>query len=155
MKATGWLLPAMALLLGFVSGGWLAWTWRANAYGKALTKKVEAYSRDREQAAMAVISWQGEQQDARWATEDRLQASDETHYKELHDEQAKQVRLRGQLATADVRWSVLLNAAASGGSGGVSRPPAPAARFKERREPNLTQRLLNELSPSPETVTKD
>lgn len=33
--------------------------------------------------------------------------------------------------------------------------PAPAAWFMEEREPNLTQRLLNELSTSPETVTKD
>ncbi|ROQ83680.1 hypothetical protein EC837_0535 [Pseudomonas protegens] len=38
---------------------------------------------------------------------------------------------------------------------GCQRPPAPAAWFMEEREPNLTQRLLNELSPSPETVTKD
>jgi hypothetical protein len=33
--------------------------------------------------------------------------------------------------------------------------PAPAAWVMERREPNVTQRLLNELSPSLETVTKD
>ena len=38
---------------------------------------------------------------------------------------------------------------------GCQPPPAPAAWFMEAREPNLTQRLLNELSPSPETVTKD
>jgi len=34
-------------------------------------------------------------------------------------------------------------------------PPAPAVWFMEPREANLTQRMLNELSPSPETVTKD
>lgn len=33
--------------------------------------------------------------------------------------------------------------------------PKPAAWFMEERAPNLTQRMLNELSPSPETVTKD
>ncbi len=38
---------------------------------------------------------------------------------------------------------------------GCQPPPAPAAWFMERRKPNLPQRLLNELSPSPETVTKD
>ncbi|CAM3936462.1 Lipoprotein [Pseudomonas wadenswilerensis] len=38
---------------------------------------------------------------------------------------------------------------------GCQPPPAPAAWFMEPREANLTQRLLNELSPSPIPVTKD
>ncbi|MEY9335517.1 hypothetical protein ABH911_005828 [Pseudomonas protegens] len=38
---------------------------------------------------------------------------------------------------------------------GCQLPPAPAAWFMEQREPNLTQRLLHELSPLPERVTKD
>ncbi|WP_053152185.1 lysis system i-spanin subunit Rz [Pseudomonas protegens] len=123
MKGPGWLLPVLALVLGFALGGWLAWTWQANAYGKDLADQAEAYSTDREQAATAVINWQGAQQDARRALEDRLQANDETHYKELRDEQANQARLRDRLATADVRLSVLLHTAASGGGG---RLPATA-----------------------------
>ncbi|WP_409301871.1 lysis system i-spanin subunit Rz [Pseudomonas sp. KCJK8993] len=122
MRAPGWLLPA--LVLGLALGGWLAWSWQANAYGKALAEQAEAYSTDREQAATAVINWQETQQDARRALEDRLQTSDETHYKELRDEQAKQGRLRDRLATADLRLSALLNATASGGSCGL---PATAS----------------------------
>lgn len=38
---------------------------------------------------------------------------------------------------------------------GCRPPPKPAAWFMEPREPNLTRRLLDELSPSPETGTKD
>jgi len=34
-------------------------------------------------------------------------------------------------------------------------PPAPAAWFMESREANLTQRLLNELSPSPIPAIRD
>ena len=34
-------------------------------------------------------------------------------------------------------------------------PPAPAAWFMEPREPNLPQSMLNELSESPATATKD
>ena len=34
-------------------------------------------------------------------------------------------------------------------------PPAPAAWFMEPREPNLTERMLNELSESLATATKD
>ena len=34
-------------------------------------------------------------------------------------------------------------------------PPEPEAWFMEPREPNLTQRMLNELSASPTAATKD
>jgi hypothetical protein len=34
-------------------------------------------------------------------------------------------------------------------------PPAPSAWLMEPREPDLTQRMLNEFSPSSVTVTKD
>ena len=34
-------------------------------------------------------------------------------------------------------------------------PPAPAAWIMEPREPNLTERMLNELSESPATAIKD
>ncbi|MFP3535337.1 lysis system i-spanin subunit Rz [Pseudomonas sp. SIMBA_021] len=114
------MLPFLALVLGFTLGGWLAWTWQANAYGKDLADQAEAYSTDREQAATAVINWQETQQEARRALEDRLQANDETHYKELRNAQTNQARLRDRLATADLRLSVQLNTAASGGGGGLS-----------------------------------
>ncbi len=35
----------------------------------------------------------------------------------------------------------------------IHPPPAPSAWFMELREPNLTQRMRNELSPSPTTGT--
>lgn len=145
MKAPGWLLPALALVLGFALGGWLAWTWQANAYAKDLADLAEAYSRDREQAATAVINWQETQQDARRALEDRLQANDETHYKELRDAQTNQARLRDQLATADVRLSVLLNTA----SGGGGRVPATACTCgmvhggtRAELDPSAAQRIV-------------
>nr|BFD42495.1 hypothetical protein FFPRI1PSEUD_39940 [Pseudomonas sp. FFPRI_1] len=94
MKASLWLLPALALVLRIALGGWGAWTWQANTYSKALAEQAGAYSSDREQAATAVIGWQETQQDARRALEDRLQANDETHYKALRDAQSNQVRLR-------------------------------------------------------------
>ena len=34
-------------------------------------------------------------------------------------------------------------------------PPAPSAWFMQPVEPNLTQRMLNELSPSPTPATKE
>ncbi|WP_416757183.1 lysis system i-spanin subunit Rz [Pseudomonas sp. BNK-6] len=146
MKAPAWLLPVLALVLGFALGGWLAWTWQANAYGKDLADQAEAYSTDREQAATAVINWQETQQDARRALEDRLQANDETHYKELRDAQTKQARLRDRLATADLRLSVLLNTAASGGSGGVSATASTCGvvhgRARAELDPAAAQRIV-------------
>ena len=146
MKAPGWLLPTLALVLGLALGGWLAWMWQANAYGKDLADQADAYSRDREQAATAVISWQETQQNARRALEDRLQANDETHYKELRDAQTNQARLRDRLATADVRLSVLLNTAASGGGSGL---PAAAgscgwvhAEARAELDPAAAQRIV-------------
>lgn len=146
MKAPGWLLPVLALALGLALGGWLAWTWQANAYGKDLADQAEAYSKDREQAATAVIDWQADQQDARRALEDRLQANDETHYKELRDAQTNQARLRDRLATADLRLSVLLNATASGGSGGVSATAGTRGvvhgRARAELDPAAAQRIV-------------
>ncbi|WP_325985762.1 lysis system i-spanin subunit Rz [Pseudomonas protegens] len=146
MKAPGWLLPVLALVLGFALGGWLAWTWQANAYGKDLADQAEAYSRDREQAATAVINWQETQQDARRALEDRLQANDETHYKELRDAQTNQARLRDRLATADLRLSVLLNTAASGGGGGLPATPGACGLVhggaRAELDPEAAQRIV-------------
>ena len=147
MKAPGWLLPALSLVLGFALGGWLAWSWQATAYGKALAEQAEAYSTDREQAATAVINWQGEQQDARRALEDRLQADNETHYKVLRDAQSNQARLRDRLATADLRLSGLLNATASGGSCGL--PAAAGAggmdhgAARAELDPAAAQRIVS------------
>ena len=106
-----------ALVLGLALGAWAAWGWQANRYGQQLAVQAEAHRLDREQAAVAVIEWQDRQQVERRALEDRLQVNDETHYKELRDAQTYQARLRDQLATADVRLSVLLAVAPSGGGG--------------------------------------
>lgn len=38
---------------------------------------------------------------------------------------------------------------------GCEKPPAPEAWFMEPYAPNLTERMLNELSPSPMKVTED
>src|SRR5450830_512295 len=56
------------------------------------------------------VGLQRTEQDKRFALEQRLQHKDQTHHKELTDEQAKQTRLRYRLATADLRLSVVLAA---------------------------------------------
>ncbi|KJK05383.1 lysis system i-spanin subunit Rz [Pseudomonas tussilaginis] len=113
-------LAALALLLGLALGGRVAWQWQANSYGKVLSDQARDHKTEREAAATAVIDWKAKEQTQRRALEDRLQANDETHYKELLDAQQTQARLRDRLATADLRLSVLLTPDAQGGGGGLS-----------------------------------
>ncbi len=119
MNALSWSLPALALLLGLGLGGSAAWQWQANRYGAQLADQSSAYGRERESAALAVIDWQQAEQTRRQALETRLQASDETHQKEMSDARQTQARLRDWLATADLRLSVLVAEPAVGSSGGL------------------------------------
>jgi hypothetical protein len=120
VKAMDWRLLVLVALLGFGLGSWLAWVWQANSYDKQLADQAAAHATDREAAAVAAIDRLEFEQTERRALEDRLQAVDQTHYKELHDAQQAQARLRDRLATADVRLSVLLANPAQGGGCGVS-----------------------------------
>ncbi|WP_110968338.1 lysis system i-spanin subunit Rz [Pseudomonas huaxiensis] len=105
----------VALLLGLGLGGAAAWHWQANSYGAQLADQASAYGREREAAALSVIERQQTEQTRRRVVEARLQASDETHQKEMTNVQQAQARLRDRLATADLRLSVLLAAPTSGG----------------------------------------
>lgn len=87
--------------------------WRATS-----AEQAEAFQRERNQASVAVLDWQRDEQTRRRALEDRLQANDKTHYKELLNAQKLQDRLRDRLATADLRLSVLLAVPTTAPSGG-------------------------------------
>ncbi|MGX1126200.1 hypothetical protein AB7M23_002993 [Pseudomonas sp. HLS-6 TE3448] len=93
-----------------------------------MAKQDEDFQRERNEASVAVLDWQRDEQIKRRALEDRLQANDKTHYKELLDAQQLQDRLRDRLATADLRLSVLLSAPANttSGSGGVREASGPS-----------------------------
>lgn len=123
MKALDWRLACLALLLGFALGGRGAWLWQANSYGKQLAEQAADYGhqlaakdrdhgREREQAAASALDQLAEQQNARRDLEGRLQEQNQTHWKEMADAKKTQDRLRDQLATADVRLSVLIDAGA-------------------------------------------
>lgn len=122
----GWRLLVLVALLGFGLGSWLAWVWQANSYSKQLADQSTVHAADREAAAAAAIERLEFEQTERRALEDRLQAIDETHYKELRDEQQAQARLRDRLATTDVRLSVLLANPAPSRDCGVSAAPGTA-----------------------------
>ncbi|WP_097140601.1 MULTISPECIES: lysis system i-spanin subunit Rz [unclassified Pseudomonas] len=110
-----WVL--LALVFGAAAGARLAWWWQAeelerqaSGYERQLAAKDLAHGREREQAAVAALGQTAMHQAQRLDLEDRLQAQDKTHWKEMNDAQQAQARLRDRLATADLRLSVLLDA---------------------------------------------
>ena len=124
LKWGGVLLVIFALMVG---SAWTAWEWQANAYGQQLAAKEAAYQTERTDLANANSAQILAEQGKRLALEQWLAASDQSHYRALTDEKTKQTRLRDRLATADLRLSVQLDAAATGcdavhattGAGGV------------------------------------
>ena len=111
VKRGGGLLISLALMAG---SGWAAWKWQANAYGQQLAAKEAAHQTERTHLANASSAQILAEQGKRLALEQWLAASDQAHYRALTDEKTKQARLLDRLATADLRLSVQLDAAATG-----------------------------------------
>ncbi len=111
VKWGGVLLASFALMVG---SAWAAWAWQANAYGEQLAAKEAAHQTALTHLANANSAQILVEQGKRLALEQWLAASDQAHYRALTDERTKQARLRDRLATADLRLSVQLDAAATG-----------------------------------------
>ena len=111
VKWGGVLLIMLALMAG---SAWAAWAWQANTYGQQLAAKEAAHQTERTNQANANAALVQAEQGKRFALEQWLAASDQSHYRALTDEKTKQARLRDRLATADLRLSVQLDAAATG-----------------------------------------
>ena len=111
VKWGGVLLIILSLMAG---SAWAAWEWQANAYGQQLAAKETSHQTERTNMANANSAQVLAEQGKRLALEKWLAASDQSHYRALTDEKTKQARLRDRLATADLRLSVQLDAAATG-----------------------------------------
>ena len=109
---------ALLLTLGLVAGSaWATWEWQANTYGRQLATKETAHQTERTNLANATSALILAEQGKRFALEQWLAASEQSHYRALNDEKTKQARLRDRLTTADLRLSVQLDAAATGSDG--------------------------------------
>ncbi len=109
----------LALVIGF-GGAWQVQDWRM---GEKLAKQAGLHKDDLAAITNAAEAQARAEQDKRLATEQQLATQDQQYTKELSDAQRNQARLRDQLATADVRLSVLLQDPASG----CDVPAAPGA----------------------------
>ena len=142
VKWGGTLLIILNLMAG---SAWAAWTWQANAYGRQLADKDAAYQTERTNLANANSAQVLAEQGKRFALEQWLAASDQANYRVLTDEKTKQVRLRDRLATAGLRLSVQLDAAATGcyavqattNTGGVVH-----GSYRAKLDPTHAQRIL-------------
>ena len=133
----------------------LAWQFQDWRYGRQLAEQARLHADTLNQLTSAAATAQQAEQDKRLALEQRLAASEQTHYRALSDAQRDQDRLRDRLATADLRLSVLIDAGDAAQGCGVQPPPAPATWIMQPYAPDLTRRMLNELSPSPTPATAD
>ena len=142
VKWGGVLLIILALMAG---SAWAAWEWQANAYGQQLAAKEAAYQTERTDLANANSAQILAEQGKRLALEQWLAASDQAHYRALTNEQTKQARLRDRLATADLRLSVQLDAAATGCDGVQTTTSTGGVVYgahRARLDPAHAQRII-------------
>jgi len=148
MSPAVWKLAGVMVLMLLMAGGvWKVQDWR---YGKQLAEQAGLHRDDLTAISNAAAAQVSAYQDKRLALEQRLSASEQTHYKELSDAQTNQARLPLLICCCQSSLPRIQPVAAQ-----CQPPPAPAAWVMQPYEPTLTQRMLNELSPSPTKVTGD
>ncbi|AIC20559.1 lysozyme [Pseudomonas chlororaphis] len=107
-KLVGWLVLAGLLIAAGGASAWKVQDWR---YGQQLAEQARSHGETLNQLTLAAATQQRTEQDKRLALEQRLATADQSHHQELINVQKDQVRLRDRLATADLRLSVLVDAA--------------------------------------------
>ncbi|MBC3270759.1 MULTISPECIES: lysis system i-spanin subunit Rz [Pseudomonas] len=143
MSGSWRVIGLLLLAAGAFAAAWQFQDWR---YGRQLAEQARLNAETLNQLTQAAASAQQAEQVKRLALEQRLAASEQTHYRALSDAQRDQDRLRDRLATADVRLSVLLDAGdvaqgcnvpAATGAGGVDH-----ATVRARLDPAHAQRII-------------
>ena len=121
MSSWRWLAPVLLVAIACFS------TWKVDAwrYGTQLADLNAEHQTELTRLANANSALIHQEQDKRIALEQWLAASDESHYRALTDENAKQACLRDRLATADLRLSVQLDATFATGCNAVQATTSP------------------------------
>ncbi|MGF6329603.1 hypothetical protein ABH909_002481 [Pseudomonas sp. BS3782 TE3695] len=141
-------LLANGILLIALAGGSAALAWQVQdwRYGRQLEQQARLQAESLNQLTLAAAAQQQAEQDKRLALEQRLSASEQTHYRALSDAQRDQGRLRDRLATADLRLSVLLDATATAGTDSVSATTATGSvvhgSTRAQLDPAHAQRII-------------
>ncbi|PMQ11917.1 hypothetical protein PseAD21_10905 [Pseudomonas sp. AD21] len=124
----------------------LAWHVQDWRYGRQLAEQARLQADTLNQLTSAAATAQQAEQDKRLALEQRLAASEQTHYRAMSDVQRDQDRLRDRLATADLRLSVLIDAGDAAQGCGVPATTGPGgvdhATVRARLDPAHAQRII-------------
>jgi len=137
------LIGVLGLVVGSFGSAWQFQDWR---YGQQLAEQAKLHAETLNQLIQAAATAQQAEQDKRLALEQRLAASEQTHFRKMTDAQRDQDRLRDRLATADLRLSVLLDATdvakgcdvpTTASAGGVGH-----AAVRARLDPAHAQRII-------------
>jgi hypothetical protein len=140
----GGAVVLIALLMA--GSGAAAWQWQANSYGKQLAEQAVLHGDDLSAISSAAAAQVRTDLEKRLALEQRLAVSDQTIHEALTNAQKDQARLRAQLATSDLRLSVLIDATDS--AGGCSVPAGTEAGgvvhggTRARLDPAHAQRII-------------
>ena len=142
-KLAGLALLILVLMASAAGVTWQVQDWRM---GKKIAEQAGLHKDDMAAISNAAAAQARTQQEKRLATEHQLASQDKQHTKELSDAQRNQARLRGQLATADVRLSVLLDSTES--ASGCNLPTTPGtvgvvhAARRAQLDPAHAQRII-------------
>ncbi|AZD06254.1 hypothetical protein C4K26_0829 [Pseudomonas chlororaphis] len=142
-KLLGMLVLAGLLIAAGAGGAWRVQDWR---YGKQLADLARQHQDDLSAISNAASAQQQAEQAKRLTLEQRLATADQSHHQELTNAQKDQARLRDRLATADLRLSVLVDAANA--AGGCTVPAAPVTGGlvhgapRARLDPAHAQRII-------------
>ena len=143
MSVSWRVVGALLLALGSAALAWQFQDWR---YGRQLAEQARLNADTLNQLNVAAASAQQVEQDKRLALEQRLAASEQTHYRAMSDAQRDQDRLRDRLATADLRLSVLIDAGDAAPGCGVPATAGPGgvdhAAVRARLDPAHAQRII-------------
>ncbi|KAB0507763.1 lysis system i-spanin subunit Rz [Pseudomonas moorei] len=147
MPASYRMIAAGGLLVAFAGGSAaLAWQVQDWRYGQQIAEQARLHTDTLNQLALASAAQQRAEQGKRFALEQRLSASEQTHYRALSDAQRDQGRLRDRLATADVRLSVLLDATDSASGCAMSATPSAGSVVhgptRAQLDPAHAQRII-------------
>ncbi|MGF6220962.1 lysis protein [Pseudomonas sp. YL-218 TE3947] len=142
-------LLAQGVLLAALAGGSAALAWQVQdwRYGRQLEQQARLQTEALKQLTLAAAAQQQAEQAKRLALEQRLSASEQTHYRALSDAQRDQGRLRDRLATADLRLSVLLDTTAAASGHTVSATTATGGMVhgatRVQLDPAHAQRIIS------------
>lgn len=142
-KLVGLLVLAGLLIAAGAGVAWQVQDWR---YGKQLADLARQHQDDLAAISSAAATQQRAEQDKRLALEQRLATADQSHHQELTNAQKDQARLRDRLATADLRLSVLVDAADTASCSNLPATPATGGvvhgAARARLEPAHAQRII-------------